>query len=165
MELTDFMARNHTKVYSGYNHQANIAMMSALLLGWKRIQWKTIDLDHLKRFPSNLINHTFKFIDKLDVPVNRELDYNSYDLLDKFSVKYERQVVVLESPMNDTTCELESLSDVPFQVHYSTSTVYGKKDPIVLWETHLIDESGMIKPRRQQKPETEANRFIKSSFS
>ena len=44
--------------------------------------------------------------------------------------------------MNDTTCELESLSDVPFEVHYATSTVYGKKHPIVLWETHLVDESG-----------------------
>ena len=120
-------------------------MMSALLLGWKRVQHKIVDLDHLKRRSDQRINDTFKLIDELDPPVNRELNYNSYDLLDKFSVKYKRQVVVLESPMNDTTCELESLSDVPFQVHYSTSTVYGKKDPIVLWETHLIDESGMIK--------------------
>ena len=30
-------------------------------------------------------------------------------------------------------------------VHYSTSTVYGKKVPIVLWETHLADESGIDK--------------------
>jgi hypothetical protein len=35
MDLSAFMAENHTKVYTGYNHQSNIAMMSALLLGWK----------------------------------------------------------------------------------------------------------------------------------
>ena len=36
MELTDFKAENHTTVYTGYDHQLNIALMSALLIGWKR---------------------------------------------------------------------------------------------------------------------------------
>ena len=36
MELTDFMDENHTKVYTGYNYQSNIAMMSAPLIGWKQ---------------------------------------------------------------------------------------------------------------------------------
>ena len=54
MELTDFMAENHTKVYTGYDHQSNIAMMSALVLSWKRVENKNIDIDHLKRRANQL---------------------------------------------------------------------------------------------------------------
>ena len=60
-------------------------------------------------------------------------------LLDKFSELHERQVIVLESPMNEATCALESFAEVPFQVHYATAS-FGRKLPIILWETHLIDD-------------------------
>jgi hypothetical protein len=144
MELTDFMAENHTKVYTGYKHQSNIALMSALVIGWKRLENKNIDfskVDMLKIRPNTLINNTFKLIGTIDPPVVRgnKKDYNSYSLLDKFSQLYERQVVVLESPINDAMCALESLSEVPFQVHDATAS-FGRKLPIILWETHLIDD-------------------------
>ena len=41
--------------------------------------------------------------------------------------------------MNDATCALESLAEVLFQVHYATAAC-GRKRPILLWETHLIDD-------------------------
>ena len=142
MELTDFMAENHTKVFTGYDHQSNIALLSALLLGWKRLENQHKMVDNMKQQPNYLINCVFNLIDELDPPVIRGYDknYNSFALLDKFSELHKRQVVVLESPMNDAMCALESLEDVPFQVHYSTPVVYGRKRPIVLWETHLVDD-------------------------
>ena len=65
MDLTAFMAENHTKVYSGYEYQPTIALMSALLIGWKRVENKDINLDHLKRRPNQLINCSFNLIDTL----------------------------------------------------------------------------------------------------
>ena len=121
MELTDFMAENHTKVYTGYDHQSNLALLSALLIHWKRIEGDKNAVDNLKSTPNYLINVK---------------DCNSYTLLDKFSELHGRQVGILGSPINDATCALESLSEVPFQVHYSNPKVYGRKRPIVLWETH-----------------------------
>ena len=144
MALVAFMATNHTKVYNGYDHQSNIGMMSALLLGWKRLENKNIDfsgVDMLKIRPNTLINNTFNLIEKLDPPVIRdtETNYNSFALLDKFAQAKSRQVVVLQSPMNDADCALDDFNDVPFQVHYATAK-FGNKRPIVLWETHLIDD-------------------------
>ena len=141
MELNVFMAEKHTKLYTGYKHQSNIALTSALLLDWKRLQSKDIDLDHLKRRPNQLINYTFNLIDTLDHPIVRGFnkDCNSYTLLVKFSELQETKVVVLESPMNDATCALESLSEVHFQVHHATAS-FGRKLPSLLWESHLIND-------------------------
>ena len=141
MELMDFMTENHTKVYSGYNHQPTIAMMSALLIGWNCAEKKHRMVEHLKERPHQLIKYTFNFIQTLDPPVIRdtETNYNSYALLEKFAQTQSRQVVVLESPMNESICALEFFADIPFQVHYATPA-FGKNRPIVLWETHLMDD-------------------------
>ena len=142
MELTAFMAENHTKVYTGYDHQSNLAILSALLIGWKRTEGDKNTVNNLTSKPNFLINDVYDLIDKLDTPVISGYlkDYNSYFLLDKFSELHKRQVVVLGSPINDAMFALESLSEVPFQVHYSTPKVYGRKIPIVLWETHLVKD-------------------------
>ena len=105
MELTDFMAENHTKVYTGYEYQPNIAMMSALLICWKRLEKQHKMVDNLKQQPNYLMNCVFNLIDELDYSVIRgpDKDYNSYALLEKFSVLHKRQVVILESPMNYAT--------------------------------------------------------------
>ena len=62
MVLSAFLAANHTKVYSGYGHQPNIGMMSALLLGWKRVENESNALKNLKYRPDQLINSTVFFI-------------------------------------------------------------------------------------------------------
>ena len=138
------MSENHTKVYTGYNHQPNIAMMSALLIGWNCAEKKHRMVEHLKERPHQLIKYTFNFIQTLDPPVIRdtETNYNSYALLDKFAQAHSRQVVVLESPMNESICALEFFEEIPFQVHYATPA-FGKNRPIVLWETHLSDDQNV----------------------
>ena len=134
------MSENHTRVYTGYNHQPNIGMMSALLIGWNRAEEKHKMVVHLKERPRQLIKYTFNLIQTLDPTVIRDDDtnYNTYALLDKFAQTHSRQVVVLESPMNESICALEFFDDILFQVHYATHA-FGKNRPIVLWETHLTD--------------------------
>ena len=121
MALVVFMSEHHTKVYSGYDHQSNIGMMSALLLGWNRIENQHKLVDHLKGRPNQLIKYTFNLIDTLHLLVIRdtETNYNSFALLDKFAELKGLQVVVLESPMNDAECALDDFNDVPFQGLYS----------------------------------------------
>jgi hypothetical protein len=116
-------------------------MMSALLLGWKRLEKKVVQLDNLKQKSNYLVNCTFNLIDELDHPGIRgvDKDYNSTSLLDTFSQLYETQVVILESPMNDATCALESFVEVPFQVYYAT-VAFETKYPILIWKTHLIND-------------------------
>ena len=55
MALVAFMNEQHTKVYSGYDHQSNIGMMSALLLGWNRVLNQHKMVDNLKQQPRFLI--------------------------------------------------------------------------------------------------------------
>ena len=66
MELTDFMSENHTRVYTGYNHQSNIAMISALLIGWNRAEKQHKMVENLKERPNQLIKYTFNLIQTLD---------------------------------------------------------------------------------------------------
>ena len=139
MTLADLMKRSHTAVYSGYNHQSNIGLISALVLGNAKAVNKPVLLDHLKRRPNQLVNAAFNLIDSLNGECDRRANHNSYELLDVWTRNYDRQVVVLESPVNDDTCAPENIDDIPFQVRYQTSPC-DLNQPIVLWETHLLDD-------------------------
>ena len=139
MTLADLMKRSHTAVCSGYNHQSNIGLISALVLGNAKAVNKPVLLDNLKRRPNQLVNVTFNLIDSLKGECDRRDDHNSYELLDVWTRIHDRQVVVLESPVNDDTCAPENIDNIPFQVRYQTSPC-DLNQPIVLWETHLLDD-------------------------
>ena len=138
MTLADFMKRSHTVVYPGYNHQSNIGLFSALVLGNAKVLNKHKLLENLKGRPNQLINATFNLIDSLNGECDRRNDHNSYELLDVWTKIYDRQVFVLESSVNNETCVPEKFEDVRFQVRYNTSPC-GFKRPIILWETCVLD--------------------------
>ena len=138
MVLSAFLAANHTK---SYGHQPNIGMMSALLLGWKRVENESNALKNLKYRPDQLINSTFSIIAMMNPEVldDKEKEYNSYELLHEFTHLFERQVIVLESPINEDNYAPETLEEVLFQVCYNTASV-ANKEPILLWRTQFTDE-------------------------
>ena len=139
MTLADFMTRSHTVVCSGYKHQSNIGLFSALVLANAKVLNKHVLLDNLKRRPNQLVNAAFNLIDSLNGECDRRANHNSYELLDVWTTIYDRQVFVLESSVNDDTCAPENFEEVSFQVRYNTSPC-GFERPIVLWETRVPDD-------------------------
>ena len=137
MLLSAFMHTNYTKVYSWYVYQSNIAMMCALLIGWKWVKNESIALKILKYSSDFLILSMFSFT--AIIVHDKEKEYNLYKLLHKFTPwLFERQVLVLESPINKNSCAPETLEEVLFQVYYNTAVE--NKEPILLCRTQFTNE-------------------------
>ena len=138
--LNSFLQRSRYDVFQGYNRTHTIALWSALLISYRKVNQDIVLLKHLKGRPNQLKNATVQLLTELTGDFDPLMDYTNLDLVEKWSHLINRQVVIVASPVNDDSCAPEHFRDVPFSVVYSTRTT-SLLTPVVVWETRVTDDS------------------------